>query len=330
MEKHRLMHSWQTDEFGEVSKVLQLRELPVPDPGKGEALVKVMISSLGLPDKLAVEGDYPYVPNPPVTPGQEFVGIVEKAGLDFPYAEGTKILGSSEYYGKGYGAAADYTICSKTTALPFPDEQAVAFPGTYQVAYVGLVDRASIKQGESLLVLGAAGRTGSAAVQLGKAFGAKVIAIVRKDEQKEYCFTQGADYVLNSTDENLIEKVMELTNDKGADVIYDTVGGEAHKSVINAIAYKGRVILVGFAGGSWPEINPQHIMFKGYAVMGALNTVRTDEEKQNAINNFSEFIRNGYIQPPKAKLFDFTDTISAMSEIGNSSGGIAIQVNREI
>lgn len=334
MEKHQLMRSWQADGFGEISKVLKLKNVFLPEPHKGEALIKVLLSSIGLPDKLAIEGNYPFVPNPPITPGQEFVGIVEKAGSDFPYVVGTKILGTSEYYGKGYGAVADYTICSQTTALPFPDElsdeQAVAFPGTYHVAYVGLVDRAAIKKGESLLVLGGAGRTGAAAVQLGKALGAMVIAIVRKDEQKEFCIKQGADHVLNISDEDLIDRIMVLTDHKGADVIYDTVGGEAHTTAVNAVAYKGRVILVGFAGGSWPEINPQHVMFKGYAVMGALNTVRTEGEKQDAIKKLSEFISNGSIKPPEAKLFNFKDTIPAMSEIGKSYGGIAIQINNEI
>ncbi|MCW3170668.1 zinc-binding dehydrogenase [Chryseobacterium sp. 09-1422] len=329
--ENKLMRSWQADEFGEISEVLKIKNIPVPEPKKGEALIKVIVSSIGLPDKLAVEGNYPFVTNPPITPGQEFVGIVEKTGADFPFIEGTKVLGTSEYYGKGYGAVADYTICSKTTVLPFPtklsDEQAAAFPGTYHVAYVGLVNRGDIKDGDSLLVLGAAGRTGAAALQLGKALGAKVIAVIRNDEQKEFCISQGADVVLNSSDEKLIDKIMELTDHKGVDVIYDTVGGKAHKSVINAIAYKGRVILVGFAGGSWPELNPQHIMFKGYAVMGALNTIRTEEEKQDAIKKLSELIGRGDINPPKAKLFNFNDTISAMSEIGKSKEGIVVQLS---
>lgn len=329
--RNKLMRSWKADEFGKVNDVLKLKEISVPEPGNGEALIKVIVSSIGLPDKLAVEGNYPFVQNPPITPGQEFVGIVEKTGDDFPYAVGTKVLGTSEYFGKGYGAVADYTICSKITALPFPaelsDEQAAAFPGTYHVAYVGLVNRANLKKGESLLVLGAAGRTGSAALQLGKALGARVIAITRDDEQKEFCMSQGADLVINSSDERFIDKIMEFTDNTGVDVIYDTVGGEAHKSAIDAIAYKGRVILVGFAGGSWPELNPQHIMFKGYAVMGALNTVRTEEEKDAAVEKLAEFIKRGEINPSKATLFDFADTVEAMSNIGKLKGGIAIQVN---
>jgi NADPH:quinone reductase-like Zn-dependent oxidoreductase len=218
------------------------------------------------------------------------------------------------------------------TVLPFPnelsDEQAVAFPGTYHVAYVGLVNRAAIQVDETLLVLGAAGRTGSAALQLGKALGAKVIAIIRNDEQKDYCLAQGADFVLNSADEKLVEKVMELTNQKGVDVIYDTVGGTAQKSVINTIAYKGRLVLVGFAGGGWPKIDPQHIMFKGYAVLGTLNTVRTEVEKQDAIQILADLVLTGKIIPAQAKLFEFSDTVHAVSSIGSlgAMGGIAVKV----
>jgi NADPH2:quinone reductase len=329
------MKSWQAKEFGEVETVLKIQNVVIPEPGEGEARIKIILSSIGLPDKLAIEGKYPFVPNPPVTPGQEFVGVVDKAGSGFPYPIGTKILGSSEQYGKGYGAVAEYTICSKNTAFPFPtelsNEQAVAFPGTYHVAYVGLVNRAAIQPNETLLVLGAAGRTGSAAVQLGKALGAKVIAVIRKDEQKEFCIAQGADYVLNSADERLEEKIMKLTDQKGVDVIYDTVGGPAHQAVINAIAYRGRLLLIGFASGGWPTIDPLHVMFKGYAVMGSLHTTRTEEEKLEAIETLAQLIKVGKINPPKAKIFDFTDTIQAVSNVGSLSamGGIAIKIIEE-
>lgn len=331
--EQRSMTSWQAAEFGKCNEVLKLTNVKIPEPAHGEARIKVILASIGLPDKLAVEGNYPFVPDPPVTPGQEFVGIVDKAGIGFPYPKGTKILGTSEYYGKGQGAVAEYTICSKNTVLPFPiglkDEQAAAFPGTYHVAYVGLVNRASLQKGEVLLVLGAAGRTGSAALQLGKALGATVIAVVRNDDQKHFCITQGADYVLNSADEDLVEKVLNLTQQNGVNVIYDTVGGAAQRSVIETIAYKGRLILVGFAGGGWPKIDPLHIMFKGYAVMGALNTIRTEGEKQSAIEVLNNMIANSKITPAHAKVFNFDETQMAMSELGHS-GGIAVKINDEL
>ena len=325
------MRSWQANQFGEIKEVLKLEDVAIPEPGEGEARVKIILSSIGLPDKLAIEGNYPFVANPPVTPGQEFVGIVDKAGPGFSFPIGTKILGTSEFT-KGYGGVAEYTICAKSTVFPYPselsDEQAVAFPGTYHVAYVGLVNRAAIQPNETLLVLGAAGRTGSAAVQLGKALGAKVIAVIRNDEQKQFCTAQGADYVFNSADQMLVEKIMKLTDQKGADVIYDTVGGLAHQSIIDTIAYRGRLILIGFAGGGWPNINPAHILFKGYAVMGALHTARTEQEKLEAIKALATLIKDGKINPPRAKLFNFLDTIQALSEIGSlsSMGGIAIKV----
>jgi NADPH2:quinone reductase len=329
------MKSWQASQFGDAQAVLQLQEVALPEPGEGQARVKVLLASIGLPDKLALEGKYPFVTKPPVTPGQEFVGLVDKAGPGFPFPIGTKILGSSQRYGEGYGAAAAYTICATNSVFPFPTElspeQAVAFPGTYHVAYVGLVNRAAIQPQETLLVLGAAGRTGTAAVQLGKALGATVIAVIRKDEQRDFCLAQGADYVVNSSEEGLGEKLLQLTNQRGVDVIYDTVGGEAHQAVIQSIAYRGRLVLVGFAGGDWPTLNPLHIMFKGYAVMGALHTARTEEEKQEAIATLGQLVRAGKLAPPQAKLFAFENTVQAVTEVGSSSarGGIAVQVNEE-
>lgn len=325
------MKCWQADQFGKVKDVLKIKDAPIPEPNDGEARVKVILSSVGLPDKLIIEGSYPFVPNPPATPGQEFVGIVDKAGAGFPYPIGTKILGTSSF-DKGHGSLAEYTICYRDSVLPFPDEltdaQAVAFPGTYHVAYVGLVNRAALKASETLLVLGAAGRTGSAALQLGKALGANVIAVIRNDEQKEFCIKQGADHVLNIADPYLTDKIMQITNLRGVDVIYDTVGGTPHKKVIQTIAYKGRLLLIGFAGGSWPELNPVHILFKGYAVMGALHVTRTEEEKLEGINTLAKLIKNHSINPSKAKLFSFDDAITALNEIGSSSsiGGAAVIV----
>lgn len=329
------MQRWQASRFGEINEVLKLEEVALPEPGEGEARVKVLLASIGLPDKLALEGKYPFVTKPPVTPGQEFVGLVDKAGPGFPFPVGTKILGSSQRYGEGYGAVAAYTICATNSVFPFPTElspeQAVAFPGTYHVAYVGLVNRAAIQPQETLLVLGAAGRTGTAAVQLGKALGTTVIAVIRKEEQRDFCLAQGADYVVNSGEEGLVEKLLQLTNQRGVDVIYDTVGSEAHQAVIQSIAYHGRLVLVGFAGGDWPTLRPLHIMFKGYAVMGALHTARTEAEKQEAIATLAQLTKDGKLAPPQAKLFAFADTIQAVSAIGSlsSRGGIAVRVSEE-
>lgn len=151
----------------------------MPVPGAGEARVRVLAASVALPDLMMVQGEYPMVPAPPVSPGQEVVGIVEAAGDGFPHPIGTRIVGNSRF-DISVGGLAEYTLVPGQSAMPvlegLSDEQAVGFPGSFHVAHIGLQHRAGLRSGETLLVLGGAGRTGSAAIQLGKAMGATVIA----------------------------------------------------------------------------------------------------------------------------------------------------------
>jgi len=319
------MKAWRAETFGKPSDVLKLVDLDVPVPGPGEALLRVLATNIGLPDRMMLEGRYFLVPTPPVTPGQEVVGIVEAAGRDYPFAVGTRVIGVTNFT-TGSGGLAEYCLSPSNGAVPapndMPDEQAAAFLGTFHVAYVGLVNRARAKAGETLLVLGGSGGTGSTAIQLAKALGLQVIATVRDGNKAAFCLEQGADHVIDLGAGSLIEQVRALTGGKGADIVYDTVGATLAEQALDAIAIGGRYILIGFAGGSsFPTVEPFKILTHGISVTGALHSVRTAEEREEAITLLGRLFSAGKISMPIDRIVSFADVPEALERLGGGVNG---------
>ncbi|KSU61308.1 MULTISPECIES: zinc-binding dehydrogenase [unclassified Gordonia (in: high G+C Gram-positive bacteria)] len=321
------MKRWQASEFGAPSTVLKKVEVVLPEPGPNEARVRVLAASVALPDLMMVQGRYPLVPSPPVSPGQEIVGIVDKPGPGYPFPAGTRIMGNSRA-DIAIGGLAEYTLSPTAGATPAPaeltDAQAAGFPGSYHVAHVGLAHRATLHEGETLLVLGGSGRTGSAAIQLGKALGATVIATARHKDKARFCRLQGADHVIDLGEQDLADTVHELTGGQGAGVIYDTVGGEAYEQATSAVSRGGRVLLVGFASGTWGQPDPQHIVFNDYSVSGALALFRSDTERDLTREALSAFLRDGSISPPVTETYDFDDAPAAVTSRGGGAVGQAV------
>lgn len=320
-----LMKAWRAETFGKPSEVLKLVDIDVPVPGPGEALVRVLATNIGLPDRMMLEGRYFLVPNPPVTPGQEVVGIVEAAGPGYPYAVGTRIIGGANFT-TGSGGLAEYCLSPGNGAVPapddMPDEQAAAFLGTFHVAFVGLVNRARAKPGETLLVLGGSGGTGSTAIQLAKALGLIVIATVRDAKKAAFCREQGADHVINLGSGSLGEQVRALTGGKGADIVYDTVGSPLTEQALDAIAIGGRYVLIGFAGGSdFPTIEPLKILMHGISVTGALHSVRTPDERDEAITVLGRLFSERKIAMPIDQVIAFADVPGALDRLGGAVNG---------
>ncbi|MFE9823045.1 zinc-binding dehydrogenase [Streptomyces sp. NPDC005791] len=261
------MKRWQAGEFGAPDTVLEKAEVPLPEPGPDEARVRVLAASVALPDLMTVQGRYPLVPSAPVSPGQEIVGIVDKPGPGYPFPAGTRIMGNSRT-DIAIGGLAEYTLSPVPGAMPAPaelsDAQAAGFPGSYHVAHIALAHRAALRKGETLLVLGGSGRTGSAAIQLGKALGGTVIASARNEDKARFCRLQGADHIIDLSEHDLAQTVLELSSGHGADVIYDTVGGETYAQATSAVSRGGRVLLVGFASGKWGQPDAQHIRSSGW------------------------------------------------------------------
>lgn len=319
------MKAWRAEAFGKPSEVLKLVDVDLPSPKANEALLRVLATNVGLPDKMMLEGDYFLTPSPPVTPGQEVVGIVEKAGADFPFPVGMRVIAGTNF-AAGSGGLAEYCLSPSEGAVPapddMPDEQAAAFLGTFHVAYVGLVNRAAAKSGQTLLVLGGAGGVGSAAIQLGKALGLRVIAAVRDDDQAAFCREQGASEVVNTRTGVLDKEVRALTDGRGADIIYDTVGEALAEQALRAIALGGHYVLIGFAGGAgFPKIEPFTILKLGILVTGALHTVRTQEERDEGVETLGRLFSEGKISVPIDDVIGFADVPQALERLGGGVRG---------
>jgi NADPH2:quinone reductase len=255
------MRAWRVHELGDPSKVMSFDEVDQPTPGEGQVLVKVRAAALNFPDVLMAMGMYQEKPPLPYTPGVELCGEIVETGQ--------RVIGSPS---GGPGAFAEYALMDAAFAFPVPDgmtdEKAAALYLTYQTGYVGLHRRAHLQAGEWLLVHAGAGGVGSAAIQLGKAAGAKVIATAGGERKTEVCRSLGADHVIDYTAEDFVPLVKEITEGHGADVVYDPVGGEVFDKSRKVIAFEGRLVVVGFTSGTIPQAPVNHALVKNYSIVG--------------------------------------------------------------
>jgi NADPH2:quinone reductase len=311
------MKRWQAAQFGEVADVLHLEDVERPEPGPGHARVRVLAASLALPDLMMVRGDYPFLPDPPASPGQEVVGIVDAAGDGFPHPVGARIVGNSRA-DMGIGGFAEYTLVPGWSAMPvidgLSDEQAAGFHGSFHVAHIGLQHRAHLQAGETLLVLGGAGRTGSAAIQIGKAMGATVIATARSDAKARFNREQGADHVLDLSDPASSDKITRLTGGRGIDVVYDTVGGEAAAIAAKNLARGARFLIVGYASGSPASLAAEELLMGDYSAIGVISSFRDDDEKTATVNALTTMLAAKRIDPPVTAVYSFHQVPEALAK----------------
>jgi NADPH:quinone reductase len=261
------MRAWQFDQFGSPREVMKLRELPTPKPGEQECLVRTRALALNFPDMLLVEGKYQMKPDLPATPGMEAMGVVEEAGPGSKFRQGQRVLISQIH-----GTFAEHLVAPDAFLLEVPkgmsDEQAAGFHVTYQTSYFALVNRAALQPGETLLVHGAAGGVGTSAVQLGKALGARVIATAGGPKKCEVAKACGADEVIDTRTQDFVAEVKRLTEGRGADVIYDPIGGETFDKSTKVVAFEGRILVIGFASGVIPTVSVNRLLLKTAAVVG--------------------------------------------------------------
>jgi NADPH2:quinone reductase len=327
------MKRWQAARFGEVSDVLRLEDVERPEPGPGEARVRVLAASLALPDLMMVRGDYPFLPEPPASPGQEVVGIVDAVGDGFPHPVGARIAGNSRA-DIGIGGFAEYTLVPGWSAMPvidgLSDEQAAGFAGSFHVAHIGLQHRAHLQAGETLLVLGGAGRTGSAAIQIGRAMGATVIATARSESKARFNREQGADHVLDLSDPASNDEINRLTNGRGIDVVYDTVGGEAAAAATKNLARGARFLIVGFASGEPAALAAEELLMRDYSAIGVISSFRDDDEKASTLAALTAMLTAKQIDPPITGVYSFDRVPEALAK--RAEGGLGqtvITINGE-
>jgi NADPH:quinone reductase len=293
------MKAWLCESLEGV-QALKLRELPTPEPKAGEVRIAVRAASLNFPDLLTVQGKYQIKPPMPFVPGSEYAGTVEAVGPGVSHlrpGQPVAAMGVS-------GGFATHAIAPAATVLPLPPgfglEDAAAFAFTYGTSIHALMDRAALKPGETVLVLGAAGGVGSAAVQIAKAAGAKVIAAVSSDEKAAFCQSLGADATLNYSSTPLREGLKALTEGRGPDVVYDPVGGDLAEPAFRSIGWRGRYLVVGFAAGGIPALPWNLMLLKGASVCGVFwgDFVRREPKAFMAdIGQLAQWYAQGLVKP---------------------------------
>lgn len=298
---------------------LALEDVPRPEPRQGEVLIKVHTAALNFPDVLMIQGLYQVKPPLPFTPGFELAGTVEAVGpavTDF--APGTRVLAQCDL-----GAFAEYALAPAHSVRPVPaglnDDEAAAFPLVYQTSYFGLIYRGQLAPGESVLVHSAAGGVGLAAVQIARAFGAgKIIGTVGSDDKRDAVLAAGADVALNYQAENFVDAVKEATGGRGADVIYDPVGGDVSEQSTRCIAFEGRLVIIGFTSGKFPTFKGNHILVKNYSVVGLhwgfyrqMNPAKIEQGWRDLMNLFE----TGKLKPVIAARYPVAQVAQAMNHL---------------
>lgn len=327
------MRAWQVTSLGEPRDAMSLAtDVDTPVPGPGQVLVKVNAVALNFPDVLMCRGLYQVRPPLPFTLGVEMAGTVAALGDGVTgLAIGDRVLGTPPG-----GALAEYVVCNATTdvfATPdaLDDAQAASFHIAYQTGWFGLHRRAGLRAGETLLVHAAAGGVGSAAVQLGKAAGARVIAVVGGPEKVNAATDLGADLVIDRRAEDFVAAVKAATGGSGADVIYDPVGGEAFTKSTKCIAFEGRLLVIGFASGDIPSALASHVLVKNYSVVGlhwGLYRQKDPASIPAAHDALSALAAEGSVRPLVSEVLSFEQAPEGLGRLaaGETTGRVVVSV----
>ena len=299
---------------------LVVREVPDPEPGDGQVVIDVAGCGINFPDVLIIEDKYQFKPDLPFSPGGEVSGTVSAVGAG---VDGVSV-GDRVVALLGWGGMADKVVAPAASILAVPDEvdlvQAAGFLMAHGTSHHALVDRAHLQEGESLLVLGAAGGVGLAAVELGAVLGARVIAAASTDEKLELCRSRGASDTINYTTEDLRSRLKELTGGQGVDVCYDPVGGDLSEPALRSMAWNGRFLVVGFAAGDIPRIPLNLPLLKGCSVVGVFWGAFTGKEPERHAANIAELLgwmAEGKISPHVSATYPLERAGEAISELAD-------------
>ena len=319
------MQAWICDNPTGVD-ALTWQTLPMPEPGPGQVLVAIEAASLNFPDVLIVQNKYQIKPPLPFVPGAEFAGTVTAVGEGVTHLKvGSKVAALS-----GTGGFGTHTLVSAALCMPlpagFPAVDAAAFIMTYATSYHALIDRAALQAGETVLILGAAGGVGTAAIQIAKAAGARVIAAASSAEKCATCQKLGADATLNYSEHtpsgSLREQIKQLTGGKGPDVVYDPVGGEWAEPVFRSMAWRGRYLVVGFAGGPIPSLPMNLPLLKGASLVGVFwGEFAKREPKANAamMQTLAQWYGQGKVKPLIHQTLPMSDVKQAYAQMSTRS-----------
>ncbi|WP_326568703.1 NADPH:quinone oxidoreductase family protein [Amycolatopsis rhabdoformis] len=308
--------AWRVVRFGEPADAAELRELTWAEPSPGQVLIRVRAAGAGYPDLMMTSGHYPLLGNPPFGLGSEAAGEVVAVPPGSRFSVGDQIAGITDFR-NGWGGYAEYAYVREGSAMPIPagmtDEQAAGFPIGFRTAHAGLVERAPVRAGQTVLVLGAAGSTGLAALQLGKALGATVIAVAGSREKTEFCTRFGADHVVNYRTEDLPARIAEITG-RGVDLIYDPVGGDTAAVALKSVARGGQIAIVGLASGTPVALDATDLLLRNYSAVGVLATPDEDPQVEAAVwRRLAGLVEAGKITTPVGRVYGF-DEVPRMIE----------------
>ncbi len=294
---------------------LVVQDIAMPEPGRGQLRIRVHAAGVNFPDTLIIQNLYQFKPALPFSPGGEAAGVVDAVG------EGVEDLkvGDRVVAMTGHGCYAEYVIANRAQLVPIPDgmpdDLASGFTMTYGTSHHALKQRARLQPGETLLVLGAAGGVGLTAVELGKVMGARVIAAASSDEKLALCREYGADETINYATEDLKDRIKALTGGKGVDVVYDPVGDRFAEPAFRGIAWNGRYLVVGFAGGAIPSLPLNLPLIKGAAIVGVFWGAFTQAEPALHRENMAELLawyREGKLKPHVSRHFKLEEGAEAI------------------
>jgi NADPH:quinone reductase len=313
------MHAWLCENPVGID-ALTWKELPTPVPAGGEVLIEIKAASLNFPDILIVQNKYQMKPALPFVPGSEYAGTVAAVGAGVTQLK----VGQSVACLSGTGGFGTHTIAPAERCMPlpagFPFVDAAAFIMIYATSHHALIDRAQLKAGETVLVLGAAGGVGTAAIQIAKAVGAKVIAAASTDEKCALCKSIGADETINYQTENLRDRLKALTGGNGPDVIYDPVGGDVAEPAFRSIAWRGRYLVVGFASGPIPALPFNLALLKGASIVGVFwGDYSRREPKANAamMAELAQWYAQGKVKPVIDATMPMSELKAAYAHMGS-------------
>ncbi|MFD7446595.1 NADPH:quinone oxidoreductase family protein [Streptomyces sp. NPDC059909] len=315
------MQAWRVHRNGEPSEVMRLEATDRPEPGEGQLLLKVRAANINFPDALLCRGHYQVTPPLPFTPGVEVCGETE---------DGRRVIATAAL---PHGGLAEYTVADAAAVLPAPealdDAEAAALHIGYQTGWFGLHRRAHLQEGETLLVHAAAGGVGSAAVQLGKAAGARVIGVVGGPEKAAVARELGCDVVIDRRSDDIVAAVKEATGGRGADVIYDPVGGDAYAKSAKCVAFEGRILVVGFASGTIPSPALNHALVKNYSIVGlhwGLYNAKDPRSILRCHETLTEYAAKGLIKPLISERVAFADAAGAVQRVadGTTTGRLVV------
>lgn len=320
------MQAWQVHQNGEPSEAMRLEEVQQPTPGEGQVLLKVRAANINFPDVLMCRGHYQVRPPLPFTPGVEICGETE---------DGRRVIANPAL---PYGGFAEYAVADAAAVLTAPesldDAEAAALHIGYQTGWFGLHRRAHLEAGETLLVHAAAGGVGSAAVQLGKAAGATVIGVVGGAEKVAVARELGCDVVIDRRAEDVVAAVKQATGGRGADVIYDPVGGDAYTQSAKVVAFEGRIVVVGFASGTIPSPGLNHALVKNYSILGlhwGLYGTKSPKLIQHCHEQLTEMAARGAIKPLVSERVPLAGAAAAVQRVadGVTTGRVVVVPSSE-